>query len=109
MEEEGQEAGVTPGAARGAPGLRGGGEKPANGAVLGTRAHEDGRQATWEMRASELSGRATGQVVTCLLRWEDGGRTGRAGRRALPMAKKGKAASAAGRLSRCGRRLSCLL
>lgn len=42
MEEEGQEAGVMPGATRGAPGLRGGGEKPANGAVLGTRAHEDG-------------------------------------------------------------------
>lgn len=90
MEEEGQEAGVTPGAARGAPGLRGGGEKPANGAVLGTRAHEDGRQATWEMRASELSGRAPGQVATCLLRWEDGGRTGRGGQKSSADGEEGQ-------------------
>lgn len=65
------------GCRRVAPGLRGRGEKRADGAALGTGANEDGRQATWEMRASELSGRVTGQVATCLLRWEDGGRTGR--------------------------------
>lgn len=58
--------------------------------MLGTRANEDGRQATWEMRASELSGRATGQVATCLLRWEDGGRTGRGGQKSSADGEEGQ-------------------